>query len=470
MNVPEMTALELAAAVRAGDLSPREVLDACLDAVDRTNEELNAVIWRDDETARAAADGLGALDRPFAGVPIPVKDLNWAQGQPAFYGSNGSSGAVHDEDEPVIAALRRAGFTPTARTNVPEFGVIPFAENLRFGPSRNPWNTDHTPGGSSGGAAAAVAAGMFPAAHANDGGGSIRIPASCCGLVGLKPSRGRVPRHAQSWLGAVVEGVVTRTVADTAAILDEITSDDPAAWMRLPRPDRPYREQLGTDPGELRVGLMAGGPHGLPVDEECSTAARRAAGALEELGHHIVEVEVPTISEELTPPFVALTRAGLADYVDVDWSRTEPHIMAQHASAQEVSSLAYVDAGRVLQLASRDLLARWDHEFDVLVTPTMAILPPRAGEVMAKSHATPDEPVLEVIQFVAFAAFANITGQPAISLPLHWSAEGLPVGVQLVGPPAGEDLLLRLSAQLEQALPWAERRPPVWAGETTPAG
>jgi amidase len=469
MNVPEMTALQLASAISAGELTAREAVDACLEAVDRTNDDVNAVIWRDDDAARAAADAFAGSDLPFGGVPIPVKDLNSAAGQPVFYGSRGAPEGTRDEDEPVIAALRRAGFIPTGRTNVPEFGVIPIAENLRFGVSRNPWNTERSPGGSSGGAAAAVAAGMFPAAHANDGGGSIRIPASCCGLVGLKPSRGRVPRAVQSWEGAVVEGVVTRDVADTAAILDQLATDDPAAWMQLPRPERPYSDEVGADPGRLRLGLMATGPQGLPIDEECATAARNAARALEQLGHEIVEVDVPTLSEELTPAFIVLTRAGLADYEDVDWTKVEPHIVAQHASAEQVSSLAYIEAGRVLQLASRELLARWN-EFDVLITPTMAIAPPPAGDVVPKSHATPDEPVLEVIQMVAFAAFANITGQPAISLPLHWSAEGLPVGVQLVGAPAREDILLRLSGQLEQALPWADRRPPVWAGQQAPAG
>jgi amidase len=463
-----MTALQLAAAIRAGELSAREALDACLNAIDRTNDEVNAVIWRDDDAARATADAFDGAGLPFGGVPMPVKDLNLAAGQPAYYGSRGSPEGPRDEDEPVIAAFRRAGFIPTGRTNVPEFGVIPIAENLRFGVSRNPWNTDHTPGGSSGGAAAAVATGMFPAAHANDGGGSIRIPASCCGLVGLKPSRGRVPRKVQAWEGAVVEGVVTRDVADSAAILDAIAADDARSWMRLPKPAQPYSDEVEADPGQLRIGLMATGPQGLPIDEECATAARNAARALEGLGHQITEVDVPTLSEELTPPFIVLTRAGLADYTDVDWSKTEPHIVAQHASANEISSFTYVEAGHSLQIASRDLIARWD-EFDVLVTPTMAIVPPRADEVVPKSRATPDEPVLDVIQMVAFAAFANITGQPAISLPLHWTPEGLPVGVQLVGPPAGEDLLLRLSGQLEQAMPWADRRPPVWAGQEAPA-
>jgi amidase len=466
VNVAEMTALELAAAIRDRQLSAREAVDACLAAVDKVNEQVNAVIWRDDERSRADAEAADRRGTPgaFGGVPIPIKDLTWAAGQPAFYGSNGAPEEPKEEDELVVAAFREAGFVLAGRTNTPEFGPIPVAENLRFGPSRNPWNTEHTPGGSSGGAAAAVASGMFPVAHANDGGGSIRIPASCCGLVGLKPSRGRVPARVQAWEGAAVEGVVTRTVADTAAVLDEIAADDPLGWMRLPKPERSYSDEVGQDPGRLRIGLMAAAPMDIPVDEECATAARRTARALEEAGHEIVETSVPSLSEELTPAFIVITRAGLAAYPDIDYSKVEPHIAAQYASAQEIPSTEYVRAVQLLQLASRDLTARWGRDFDVLLTPTTAIVPPRAGDVMAKSHATPDEPVLEVIQLVAFAAFANITGLPAISLPLHWSGEGLPVGVQLVGPPSGEDVLLRLSGQLEQAMPWAGRRPPVWAG------
>jgi amidase len=464
-----MTALELAAAIRARELSAREALDACLAAVDRVNDQVNAVIWRDDERSRADADAADRAGAPgaFGGVPIPIKDLTWAAGQPAFYGSHGARPEPKDEDELVVAAFRQAGFVLAGRTNTPEFGPIPVAENLRFGPSRNPWNTERTPGGSSGGAAAAVASGMFPAAHANDGGGSIRIPASCCGLVGLKPSRGRVPTRVQGWEGAAVEGVVTRTVADTAAVLDQIAADDPLSWMRLPKPERAYSDEVGRDPGKLRIGLMTDAPLGIPVDEECLIAARRTADELERAGHEIVPAAVPTLSEDLTPAFILLTRAGLAAYPDIDYDNVEPHIAAQYRSAQQVGSTEYVRASQVLQLASRDIVARWGRDFDVLVTPTMAIVPPRAGDVMAKSHATPDDPVLEVIQLVAFAAFANIAGLPAVSLPLHWSEAGLPVGSQLVGPPAGEDVLLQLSGQLEQALPWADRRPPVWAGDLT---
>ena len=232
---PTASALDLARALRARELSAVELLDACLAAVDARNPELNAVVWRDDDAARAAAAAADARiaagdEAPFLGVPIPIKDLTAVAGWPVTYGSNGAPEGVSETSELVVDALVRAGFVLCGRTNTPEFGPITAAENLRFGISRNPWDTNRSPGGSSGGAAGAVAGGMFPIAHANDGGGSIRIPAAYCGLVGLKPSRGRVPRLAQSWLGAVVEGTVTRTMADAAAALDATAGPDPLAW------------------------------------------------------------------------------------------------------------------------------------------------------------------------------------------------------------------------------------------------
>jgi amidase len=313
---PTSTALELAEGLRGRELSSVELLEACLAAVDERNPQLNAVIWRNDQEARAAATEadrrLAAGDpAPFLGVPLPIKDLTPVAGWPVTYGSRGAPDGVSDEGELVVDALVRAGFVLCGRTNTPEFGVITVAENSRYGISRNPWDTDRSPGGSSGGAAAAVAGGMFPIAHANDGGGSIRIPASYCGLVGLKPSRGRVPRLAQSWLGAVVEGVVARSVADSAAALDAIAYVDPLAWYNAPTPARPFAQEAGTRPAPLRIGLMAQAPLGMPTEEACSAAARSAAAALEELGHAVEEVEVPTISEEMVPPFIALTgRAG----------------------------------------------------------------------------------------------------------------------------------------------------------------
>jgi len=457
-------ALELAAALRARELSAVELLDACLAAVDARNPELNAITWRNDEQARAdaaqadrrLADGDPA---PFLGVPLPIKDLTPVAGWPVTYGSHGAPDGPSQDSELVVDALAAAGFVLCARTNTPEFGVITAAENSRFGISRNPWDTERSPGGSSGGAAAAVAGGMFPIAHANDGGGSIRIPASYCGLVGLKPSRGRVPRLAQSWLGAVVEGVVARTVADSAAVLDTIAQPDRLAWYNAPAPTHPFIEDTRETPARLRVGLMAQAPLGIPTDEACIAGARAAASTLEGLGHLVEEVEVPTISAEMIPSFIVLTQGGLADYDGVDWSAVEPHIAHQRQLSSDAGAYDYVLAARTLELLSRQEVARWGRDFDVLLTPTSAILPPAAGSIMQAAHAAPEAPVADVVASVSFTAFGNVTGLPAVSLPLHWTNAGVPVGVQLTGAPWEESTLISLSAQLEQALPWAARQP-----------
>src|ERR1700730_18276764 len=258
---PYSPALDLAAGLRRRELSAVELLNSCLDEVDRRNPELNAVIWRDDDGARADAREADTRlargdEAPCLGVPLPIKDLTAVAGWPVTYGSNGASGKPCTESELVVDALRSAGFVLCGLTNTPEFGLITAAENSRYGITRNPWDPQLSPGGSSGGAAAAVASGMFPVAHGNDGGGSIRIPASYCGLVGLKPSRGRVPRLAQSWLGSVVEGVLARTVADSAAALDVISGPDPLAWYNAPAPARPFAQELQAEPKQLRIGVM----------------------------------------------------------------------------------------------------------------------------------------------------------------------------------------------------------------------
>ena len=462
---PSASALDLAAALRARELSAVELLDACLAAVDARNPELNAVIWRDDEGARAAAATADARiaaceQAPFLGVPIPIKDLTAVAGWPVTYGSHGAPEGPSEEGELVVESLLAAGFVPCGRTNTPEFGPLTVAENSRYGASRNPWDPERSPGGSSGGAAAAVAGGMFPIAHANDGGGSIRIPAAYCGLVGLKSSRARVPRRFQSWMGGVVEGVVARTVADTAAVLDVTAGPDFLAWNNALPPVRPFAREIGAEVGKLRVGLMAEAPLGIPTDPACVHAAREAAALLEQLGHEVVEVEVPTVSEELIPPFIVMTQAGLADYEGIDWAKTEPHIQHGHEVAtKQLSAYDYVAAVQGLERLSRRELGRWGHDFDVLLTPTSAILPPVAGEILAAQHAAPEQPVLDVVASVSFTAFSNVTGQPAISLPLQWTAEGLPVGVMLTGGPFDEAGLLRLGAQLEAASPWADRVP-----------
>lgn len=466
---PTSSAVELAAALRAGELTSVELLEDCFAAVDARNPELNAVVWRDDEAARAAARDADARiaageEAPFLGVPIPIKDLTAVAGWPLTYGSNGAREGLSEESELVVEALLQAGFVLCGRTNTPEFGPLTVAENSRYGNTVNPWDVGRASGGSSGGASAAVAGGMFPIAHANDGGGSIRIPAAYTGLVGLKSSRGRIPRRAQTWMGAVVEGAITRTMADAAASLDAMAAPDQLAWFSAPAPQRPFAEEVGAPVEQLRIGLMAEAPLGLPTDPDCAQAARDAAALLEELGHEVTEVEVGTISEELTPDFVTMTIGGIADYDGVDWSKVEPHNRhAYEAATNRVSAYDYVVAVQRLERLSRREVARWGSDFDLLLTPTSGILPPPTGQVLAAQHAAPDQPVFETVSSVCFAAFGNITGLPAISLPLHWNDDGIPVGAMLTGGPFEEARLIRIGAQLEEARPWVGRHPPALA-------
>ncbi len=459
------TALDVAAAIRAMDVSPLEVLDACLQRVDERNPALNAVIWRNDDDARSEAKRLG--DRiavgaddlpPFAGVPLPIKDLLPVAGQPVTYGSQGAAPGPSAASEPAADAFVAAGFILTGRTNTPEFGSITVTENTRFGATRNPWNTGHTPGGSSGGAGSAVAAGMFPVAHASDGGGSIRIPASCCGLVGLKPSRGRVPSTVPGWQGMSTEGALARTVADAAAVLDVISGPDPYAWSNAPRPARPLADEVGADPGRLRVALCTVSALGLPVADEPVAAVERAGRLLEAAGHHVSRLDADVFDPSGLEPFLNVINAGLAETDGIDWDQVEPHNQAAHAAAEQVDSLALTRSIAELQRISRGIVQRFDTEFDLLITPTMSIEPPPVG-LLEAVHAGAGGPVLEVVAMAAFTAIFNITGQPAISLPLHMAASGLPVGVQIVAGGWREAQLVRVASSLEQADPWAGRSP-----------
>lgn len=466
------SATELAAAVRRRQVSASELLEACLAQVDRANPAVNAVVWRNDDEARqeaarldaALAGGADALP-PFAGVPLPVKDLTEVAGWPLTYGSFAGPEQVGEEDELVVAALRRAGFVLTGRTNTPEFGPIPAAENLRYGVTRNPWDLSFTPGGSSGGAAAAVAAGMFPLAHANDGGGSIRIPASCCGLVGLKASRGRVPAVVPGWMGASVEGVVTRTVGDTAAVLDAISGPDPLAWSNAPAPERPFADEVGRDPGRLRVALLTRAPLDVPVATAAADGVERTGTLLESLGHEVLRAEFELFPAEALGAFLSVMNAGFGDYHGVDVERLEPHNRAAHEVGRSVDSIAFVRAMGDLQRQARRVVARWGREFDLLVTPTMAVLPPAAGSLLDQLHADPTGLPADMLGMGVFTAPINVSGQPAVSLPLHQAVpvggeRPVPVGVQLVAGPWQESLLLRVAAQIEAAEPWQDRRPP----------
>lgn len=466
-----LSGLEVAAAIRSGELDPVEVVDASLSRIDSLNPALNAVVWRCDEQARGAARrAREAVARkqplgPLHGVPIPIKDLTDVEGWQTTFGSRGAVGRVAPTTAHVAQALRDAGAILLCRTNTPEFGTVCVTENELYGATRNPWNTEHSTGGSSGGAAAAVASGMVPIAHANDGGGSIRIPASCCGLVGLKPSRGRVPMGplvADVMHGGCVEGAVTRTVADTAAVLDAIALFDQGAWYNAPASQRPFLHEVGAAPGRLRIAFSCVAPTGAPVSAECVTAVDKTAALLAGLGHDVFEgaPQWPEASDVL-PSFLVVWNTGSA-YWDVrDWSKIEPLNAALREQARATDSLSYVQGLLHLQILSRRLVASWGRDFDLLLTPTLATEPPRIGELWDGMEADPTMPMQRAGAMCPFTPLFNVSGQPAISLPMHWSAAGLPVGVQLVGKPWGEAELLRVAAQLEQAAPWSGRRPAV---------
>jgi amidase len=298
---------------------------------------------------------------------------------------------------------------------------------------------------------------MFPVAHASDGGGSIRIPASCCGLVGLKPSRGRVASTVPGWQGMSTEGALTRTVADAAAVLDVIDDADPHAWWNAPRPERPFADEVGADPGRLRVALCTVSALGLPVAPEPLAAVEHAGHLLEAAGHHVSRLDADVFDPAGLEPFLHVVNAGLSDVDGIDWDRVEPHNRAAYAAGQAVDSLTLARSLGALHLITRDIVSKFDDQFDLLVTPTLTIEPPEVG-LLARVHAEAG-PVLDVVAMAAFTAVFNITGQPAISLPLHVAASGLPVGVQIVAGPWREAQLVRVAAQLEEADPWSGRFP-----------
>lgn len=465
------SALEAAELIKKKEISPLEVVDAYLAETDRLNPVINAVVWRRDEELRAEAKAIGeqiaagADLGPFAGVPIPIKDLTDVVGWPTTFGSRAARDRIAPVTSHIVEAFKAAGFLLMYRTNTPEFGSVAVTENKLFGATRNPWNPGHTPGGSSGGSAAAVAAGMAPIGHANDGGGSIRIPASCCGLVGLKPSRGRIssgPLVSDVMHGGAVEGVVARTVADTAAVLDVAVTHDHGAWYNAPLPERPYVQELTGAVGRQRIGFTTKSPMGGAVDAECVAGVLKTAKLLESLGHDVFEAEPAWPPAELIEPSFLQVWCTSCAYWDVtDWELTEPHNQALRQAALAQNSVDYVQALLMLQIFTRQITDCWGRDFDYLLTPTLAQLPPEVGSIFEGAEAPGNEmlPMGRCAELTPFTPLFNITGQPAISLPLAWSQGGLPIGVQLVGGPWDEAGLIRLAAQLEEAAPWRGRRP-----------
>lgn len=486
----KLDAVALAALVRAGEVTARELVDLCLARVDAVNHKLNAVVHRFDERARRDADG-ALPDGPLRGVPFLVKDLDGSlAGAPLTLGCRALKDHVATHDSELFARFRRAGVVFAGKTNTPEFGILGVTEPALFGPCRNPWSLDHTPGGSSGGSASAVAAGVVPVAHGGDGGGSIRIPASACGLFGLKPTRGRMPLGpdvGEGWHGLVVPHVISRSVRDSAAFLDATHGPDVGAPYVAPPPAGSFLDEVGRDPGRLRVGYTTRSILGQRTDPACARACEDAVRLLEKLGHDVSEVALPIDAAPVRLAYLTIVAAGAAEAVRQVGELTgraptpegfEPvtWFLAQVAGAMRASDL---ERARTVLAQTQRRVGGLFERYDVLVTSTLAHPPSRVGELAPKPWELAGLTVLRRVSspkvlttvLEGFAANAlektpntmlfNMTGQPAMSVPLAWSDGGLPLGVQFVGRFGGEAGLLRLAGVLEAERPWAERRPAV---------
>lgn len=464
-------ASELAEMVRAGEISSRELVQTSLERIEELNPMLNAFVQVDAEGALAIADTVAAGDRrPFAGVPIAIKNNRPVKGLRLTYGCPLMAEHVAPYDHNVTRRLRDAGFVIVGTTTLPEYGILPVSEARIFGPTRNPWDLQRTPGGSSGGAAAAVAAGLVPVAHGNDGGGSIRIPAACCGLVGLKPARGRVspaPELGDSSLS--IDGVLTRTVADTASILDVLAGYEPGDATWAPPPAEPFAVSAAADPGRLRIAATTLPP--VPeaqVDPLASGAVADAAELLRSLGHEVEEVDPPWQDDAVRELFGVVFSSQIA--LSIAYSGRvagraptaedmEAMSWAIFSMVQKLGAVQNMGAEVALQAFARRLVS-FLAPYDALLTPALAERPLPLGTLDTNA---PD-PMATFTRsglFTPFTPVFNASGQPGISLPLYQGADGLPLAVQLVGRPAGEAQLLALAAQLEAAQPWAERRPPL---------
>jgi amidase len=465
------SAIELAEMVRSGEISARELVEASLERIEELNPALNAFVDIDAERALAAADAVKPGDeRPFAGVPTAIKNNRPVQGLRLTYGCPLMAQNMCDYDHNITRRVKEAGFVIVGTTTLPEYGILPVSEAQIFGPTRNPWDLQRTPGGSSGGAAAAVASGMLPVAHGNDGGGSVRIPAACCGLVGLKPSRGRIsaaPELGDSSLG--IDGMLTRTVADTAAILDVLAGYELGDATWAPDPPEPFAQSAAGDPGRLRIAATTLPPiPDTPIDPMCARAVQDAADLLRSLGHEVEEVDPPWQADGLQQLFGAVFSNHIAlsiAYSGIVAGRTpsaddmEPMSWAIYSMIEKLNAVQGMGAAVQLQAFARRLVT-FLAPYDALLTPALAERPLPLGTL---DTAAP-EPMSTFTRsgvFTPFTPVFNATGQPGISVPLFEGEDGLPLGVQLVGRPAGEGPLLALAAQLEAARPWAERRPTV---------
>lgn len=467
-------AIGLADLVATRQVSAGELLDAAIARAEAMNPRFNFMAQKHYDYGRAAI-AKGLPKGPFQGVPWLLKDLNtYIAGLPTENGSRFFKGNRPDVTSELVKRIEKAGFVIFGKTTVPELGLTGTTENKLTGDTRNPWNPRHIAGGSSGGAAAAVAVGVLPAAHATDGGGSIRIPASCCGLFGLKPSRGRVPMgppRTEGWGGLSVHHAVTRSVRDSAAILDATHGVEPGSRYGAPTADGSFLSQVGKAPGRLRIALMLNAPAGSPVDPQCVEAARKAAKLCESLGHHVEEAAPKLDVAAIGAASFALIGASVAaDMLDrakatgvaIGPDVLEPITLGFVGYGQKVTGMDVARANNALQAAAITM-AQFMTNYDMILSPTLAAPPLPLGQI----NLTPDVDFAAWGQrastFSPFAQVANLTGQPAMSVPLAMSSDGLPIGVMFLGRYGDEAGLFRLAAQLETAAPWRDRRPALGA-------
>ncbi|HVW69622.1 MAG TPA: amidase family protein [Steroidobacteraceae bacterium] len=479
MKIAEYARLDglgLAELVKSGQVSARELASTALAAIDQLNVEINAVIAKvPEETERSLREGPGK--GAFEGVPFLIKDVGSHYANvPAECGSRLFEGIAFPYDSELAARFKKSGVVAVGRSNIPEFGASVSTEPVKHGPTRNPWNTLHTPGGSSGGAAAAVACGMVPVAHANDGGGSIRAPASCCGVFGLKPSRGRQPfgpDQDEGIFGLGCELIVSRSVRDSAAMLDATAGSDIGARYLLPSPPISYLEAARRDPRRLRIAFSVTPPEGAPpLHPECRQAVLDAARLCEQLGHDVFEASPDVTHEESCAVFRDIAAPVIAVAVKMVRQMTGREVTPQNFEAttrailRHGAAMSAVDLAEAIGVANTvsRKLGRFFTSCDIWMTPVLSSPPLPLGVLNANEEGVDAAQwIRKLMDFCAFCSMFNASGQPAMSVPLHWSAAGLPVGVQFVGHLADELTLFGLAGQLERARPWAGRIPPLSA-------
>ncbi len=486
-------ALGLAELVKKKKVSAAELVEEAITRIEAGNPKLNAVIHTMYDIGRKAAKGK-LPDGPFTGVPFALKDLLDAYaGVPLTGGCRAYRNFVPSRDSELVARYKRAGLVVIGKTNLPEFGLVAYTEPDLFGPCRNPWDLERTPGGSSGGSAAAVAAGFIPMASGGDGGGSIRIPSANCALFGLKPSRGRNPTgpdYGELWQGATVGHVISRSVRDSAAALDSLNGPDPGAPYAIAPPERPYAQEIKKDPGKLRIAFSSVSPVGKGVDKECVDTVKKTAKLLAGLGHKVEEAAPPVAFRELAIGYFTMYLGEMAADVRIvkdtfgrKAAKREVELVTRTLAllGRAVSSGEFVAAIREWDKAAR-VMGTFFEKYDLFLTPTTARPPVKIGELkpkpaevvlmkivnalgagkLMKATGIVEQLAIDNLAATPFTQLANLTGLPAMSVPMHWTKDGLPCGAHFVAPFGQEARLLRLAAQLEKAAPWFDRRPPGW--------